>query len=216
MSGRISAVCVLHGLLPEPGNPGGVTAIDKRPAAGPVEVGVLGLAGDRQMDTTHHGGEEYAVYLYAQEDADWWAAELGRDIPPGLFGENLRTDGLDISGAVVGQRMRIGSGGLLVEVTAPRNPCGTFARRMGEAHWVKRFTQRRAPGAYARVVTPGPVEAGDEVEVLSVPAHGITVADLMAPARAGAAAALLAASEAGGVGLGPRMRSDALRELGRG
>jgi MOSC domain-containing protein YiiM len=216
MSGQIAAVCVLHELLPEPGNPGGVTAIDKRPAAGPVQVGRLGLAGDRQIDTEYHGGDEYAVYLYAQEDADWWAAELVREIPPGLFGENLRTVGLDVSGAVVGQRMRIGTGGLLVEVTSPRNPCGTFARRMGEPHWVKRFTGRRAPGAYVRVLAGGLVEAGDEVQVLSVPAHGITVADLMAPARPGAAGALLAAAEAGEVALGPRMRSDAEREQQRG
>jgi MOSC domain-containing protein YiiM len=216
MNGQIAAVCVLHELLPEPGNPGGVTAIDKRPAVGPVEVGPLGLAGDRQVDTKHHGGDEYAVYLYAQEDADWWAAELGRDIPPGLFGENLRTVGLDVSGAVVGQRIRVGTDGLVVEVTAPRNPCGTFARRMGEPHWVKRFTQRRSPGAYVRVLAGGPVAAGDDLQVLSVPGHGITVADLMAPARPGAAAALLAAAGAGDLVLGPRMRSDAERELQRG
>lgn len=211
---RITAVCVLHALLPESSTPDGTTAIDKRPVAGPVPVGPLGLLGDRQSDSRHHGGAEYAVYLYADEDAARWADELGREVPPGLFGENLRTTGLDVSGAVVGQRMRVGRSGLVVEVTAPRNPCATFARRMGEPRWVRRFTDRRAPGAYLRVLTPGTVVAGDEVEVLHVPAHGITVADVMAPARDGAMAALLAAAAEGRVVLGERMGRAARRAIG--
>ncbi|MGB7981670.1 MAG: MOSC domain-containing protein [Candidatus Nanopelagicales bacterium] len=213
---RISAVCVVHTMLPEPANPDGLTAIDKRAVIGPVEVGPLGLAGDSQKDTAHHGGQEYAVYLYAEEDVAWWSAALGREIPPGLFGENLSTFGLEVSGLVIGARYRIGDSGLEVEVTSPRNPCATFARRMNEPHWVKRFTEQRAPGAYVRVLTPGTVQAGDEIVQLAVPEHGITVADLMRPARSGAAAALLAASEVGQVVLGERMRADATKQLGRG
>jgi MOSC domain-containing protein YiiM len=211
----VTAVCVVHTLLPEPSTPSGLTSIDKRPVAGPVQAGPLGLSGDSQQDTPHHGGEEFAVYLYAEEDAAAWADELGRDVPPGLFGENLRTRGLDVSGLVVGSRLALGDA-VVLEVTAPRNPCATFARRMGEQHWVRRFAQRRAPGAYTRVEVAGPVREGDTIAVLSVPAHGVTVADLMAPALPGAAAALLAAEEAGDVVLGERMRRGARQELARG
>lgn len=213
---QVTAVCVLHTLLPEPTNPDGVTAIDKRPVPTRVLVGPVGLAGDRSMDVAHHGGEEYAIYLYADEDAVWWATELGRQIDPGLFGENLRTSGLDVSGLVVGQRLRIGDDGLVVEITAPRNPCATFARRMGEQRWVRRFGERRAPGAYVRVVEPGSVRCGDAIESLAVPAHGITVADLATPALPGAAATLLAAHDAGEIVLGPRMHRGAVREAARG
>jgi MOSC domain-containing protein YiiM len=213
---HVSAVCVLHTLLPEPGNPDGTTAIDKRAVAGPVDVGARGLSGDAQQDRAHHGGEEYAVYLYADEDARRWAEELDRPIPPGLFGENVRTSGLDVSGLVVGARYRIGASGLEVEVTSPRNPCATFARRMDEPRWVRRFTERRAPGAYVRVLREGAVAAGDPIVALSVPAHGITVADLMKPARPGSAAALLAAERAGAITLGERMRADATKQLPRG
>ncbi len=213
---HVSAVCVVHTLLPEPANPDGLTAIDKRAVNGPVEVGTLGLAGDSQKDTAHHGGQEYAVYLFADEDVAWWSAELGREIPPGMFGENLRTSGLVVSDLVIGARYRIGVSGLEVEVTSPRNPCATFARRMQEPHWVKRFVQQRAPGAYVRVLTPGTVQAGDGILELMVPEHGITVADLMRPARPGTAAALLAASDAGQVALGERMRADATKQLVRG
>lgn len=212
----MTAVCVVHALLPEASTPTGLTSIDKRPVAGPVPVGPTGLLADSQQDSRHHGGLEYAVYAYADEDAQWWSGELGRPVPPGLFGENLRTCGLDVSGAVIGQRMRIGAGGLVVEVTAPRNPCGTFARRMGEDRWARRFVQRRAPGAYLRVVSEGQVRVCDGIEVLGEPTHGVTVADLMSPARPGAAAALLAAAAEGQVELGPRMRSDAQREVSRG
>ncbi|MCU0284287.1 MAG: MOSC domain-containing protein [Candidatus Nanopelagicales bacterium] len=211
----VTAVCVVHALLPEPSTPTGLTSIDKRPVPGPVQVGPLGLAGDSQQDTPHHGGAEFAVYLYAEEDAAAWAAELGREVPPGLFGENLRTAGLDVSGLVVGSRLAVGDA-VVLEVTAPRNPCATFARRMGEPHWVRRFADRRAPGAYARVEASGAVRAGDALTLLSVPAHGVTVADLMAPALPGAAAALLAAEEASEVVLGERMRRGARQELARG
>jgi len=91
---QVTAVCVVARLLPEASTPSGLTSIDKRPVAVPVPVGPLGLRGDSQQDTKHHGGDEYAVYLYADEDAAWWATELDRPITPGLFGENLRTSGL--------------------------------------------------------------------------------------------------------------------------
>ena len=210
---HISAVCVFHTLHPEPTNPDGTTAIDKREIAGPVALGTLGLAGDRQADTEHHGGADQAVYLYADEDADRWASELSRDIPPGLFGENLRTTGVDLSATRIGQRFRVGES-VVLEVTAPRTPCVTFARRMGEEHWVRRFTERRAPGAYARVVEPGAISAGDEIVPLAMPAHDVTVADLLPPVEPGSFTRLLAAEDSGAVELSDRLRSKALKAVG--
>jgi MOSC domain-containing protein YiiM len=209
---HISAVCVLHTLHPEPDNPDGTTSIDKRALAGPVAMGALGLAGDRQSDTENHGGADQAVYLYADEDADWWAHELGREIPPGLFGENLRTSGIDVSGIRIGQWLHIGDS-VVLEVTAPRTPCATFARRMGEPHWVRRFTERRAPGAYARVLQTGVVCQGDPVLAMPAPAHDVTVAALLPPVEPGAFARLLVAERAGTVELTERVRRKALKAV---
>src|SRR3712207_2768652 len=122
--GRLTAVCVVFQLLPDPGQDPDVTAIDKRARQGRLDVGPLGLAQDTQCDTKYHGGVDQALYAYADEDAAWWAVELGREIPPGLFGENLRTGGVDVTGAEIGERWRIGNGGdggdgVLVEVTSP-------------------------------------------------------------------------------------------------
>ncbi|MBC3763041.1 MOSC domain-containing protein [Quadrisphaera oryzae] len=205
--GTVIAVCRVHQLLSDPGSVG-VTAIDKRPVEGPVRVRELGAYGDVQTDRQHHGGRDKALYAYAQEAADRWVAELERDVPPGLFGENLRTSGVDVDGAEVGERWRIGSGedALEVEVTMPRTPCMTFARRLGEERWVKRFTRSGVPGAYLRVVRPGAVAAGDPVEVLTRPGHGVGVGRWLAEAHPADARTLLACAADRGVDLAPDMR----------
>jgi MOSC domain-containing protein YiiM len=161
----------------------GITGIDKRPATGPVEVRApgpkrtglgSGAVGDQIFDTAHHGGDDQALYAYAREDLDAWEAELGRKLPGGVFGENLTTSGLDVTGARIGERWRIGAQ-VMVEVAVPRIPCRTFAHWMAEQGWIKRFTIRAAPGAYLRVVAPGEIRAGDPITVVSRPDHDVTV-----------------------------------------
>ncbi|WP_110588314.1 MOSC domain-containing protein [Microbacterium suaedae] len=172
------AVCAVHRLHADPGSVG-TTAIDKRPVPGRMRVGPLGVYGDVQADRKHHGGEDKAVYVYAQEDADWWAAELGREIPHGtLFGENLRTKGIDVSGARVGERWRIGD--VEIEATMPRSPCMTFARRMGLENegWVRRFAEARRLGTYFRVVRKGTLAAGDAIERVHVPDDAPTAREI--------------------------------------
>jgi MOSC domain-containing protein YiiM len=173
-SGRIEAVCVSGVDLPTvPDRKPKRTGIDKRPVAGRVAVHPLGLDGDVQVNRKHHGGEGQAVYAYAQEDADFWIAELGRELPPGRFGENLRTTGLDLRGAVLGDRWRVGTA--LFEVTAWRTPCANFARFWDVPDLVKRFAAHGATGAYLRVLETGEIGAGDPVEIAFRPDHGITV-----------------------------------------
>jgi MOSC domain-containing protein YiiM len=175
VTGRLLAVSVVHALIPDGSGNHEQTAIDKRPVRGRVAVRRLGVAGDRQCDTAHHGGVDQAVYAYAGEDAAWWAGELDREVPPGRFGENLTTEGVDVTGAVVGERWRIGSAEL--QVRAPRVPCATFQAFWDVPQLVKRFTAHGAPGAYLGVLTEGEIGAGDAVEVLDRPAHGLTIGE---------------------------------------
>lgn len=167
--------------VPYSDHPHGVTGIDKRPVDGPVRIaapgpdGAGGVAGDTVCDTRHHGGDDQAVYAVAREDLDDWERELGRTLRSGAFGENLTTVGLDVSGALIGERWRIGPD-VLLEVTCGRIPCRTFQGHLGEEQWVKRFTRKGAPGAYLRVIEPGEVRAGDPVEVVHRPGHEVTVA----------------------------------------
>ncbi len=175
---RLLTVNVVEELIPGPKETG-LTAIDKRPQLGRVAVGTLGLAGDQVCDTKHHGGPNQALYAYAEEDAGWWAGELSREIPTGLFGENLRTEGLDVNGALLGEVWRIGDE-VEVLVRSPRVPCVTFQARMQEPQWVKRFHQAGRPGAYLKVLKTGTIGADDRIEILSRPDHEVTVAEMFA------------------------------------
>jgi len=161
----------------------GVTGIDKRPVKHIVEVRApgfkrdglgSGLVGDMICDRRHHGGDDQAVYAYAREDLDTWAFALGRPLDNGCFGENLTTAQLDVTGAFIGERWRVGHA-LVLEVSSPRIPCRTFAGWLGERGWIKTFTRAVRPGAYLRVVAPGPVQHGDSIVVVDHPEHDVTI-----------------------------------------
>lgn len=160
----------------------GRSGIDKRPADGPLWLRRDGVEGDTICDTKHHGGPDQAVYAYAAEDLAFWSAELGRPLAPGNVGENLTLSGVDCSGAVVGERWRVGAA--VLRVTAPRVPCRVFAGFLDVPDLVGRFFDAGRPGTYLSVVAPAAVVAGDAVTVLHRPAHGVTVAELLA-VRAG-------------------------------
>jgi len=150
------------------------SAIGKAPVDGRVRVEGVNVAGDDQADRSVHGGPDKAVYAYAAEDSRWWAAELGRDVPPGGFGENLTVEGVDVSGAVIGERWRIGT--VELEVCQPRFPCFKLGLRFGDPKMLKRFTKAERPGAYLRIRREGELGAGDAIEVGERPRHGVTVA----------------------------------------
>ena len=186
------------------------TAIDKRPVAGTVHVGPLGLAGDEQVDR-NHGGPDRAVYVYADEDAAWWSERLEREIPPGLFGENLRTTGLDVTGARVGEQWRVGDE-IVLEVRRIRTPCENLALRMGIEGFHLEFLKSGRVGAMCRVVAQGEVRVGDRVRRVVRPAHHVTIGRL---ARDSATPEQMKELLDSGLSLAPGVRSKAQRVAGR-
>jgi MOSC domain-containing protein YiiM len=183
---QLLAVCVVHALRPDDGTVG-ITAIDKQAVSGPIRIGAYGVRSDIQADRKNHGGLEAAIYAYADTDAAWWGEQVGHELAPGWFGENLRVEGIDVSGARIGERWRIGAGedAVELEVTGPRRPCQTFARwaasTLGvgmDRGWVKRFQQAERPGAYLQVMKTGAITAGDPIEIASRPDHAPTIAEV--------------------------------------
>ena len=152
------------------------TAIWKDPVPGRVGVRGTSVDGDEQGNPEAHGGYDKALYAYAAEDYEWWEAQLGRELGPGTFGENLTVRGVDVSGALVGERWRAGE--VVLEVSAPRTPCYKLGYRMGDQGFVRRFAAAGRPGAYLRILAEGEIAAGDPVEVVHRPGHGLTVAEV--------------------------------------
>ena len=150
------------------------TAIWKEPVEGRVALQGVNLNGDDQADRGVHGGPDKAVYAYGAEDTDWWEAQLEVTLGPGAFGEPLTVRGIPVSGAVIGERWAVGS--TLLEVAQPRVPCFKLGLRMGDPRFLKLFALANRPGAYLRVLREGDIGAGDRIDVLSRPAHGVTSA----------------------------------------
>lgn len=154
-----------------------VTGIVKVPRQGAVMIDEAGVLGDAIVDRKHHGGPDQAIYLYLASDYDWWMEELGVALEPGTFGENLTIAGVNGGDLAIGDRFILGE--VVLEVTYHRTPCATFARRMRDPKWVKRFHRGRRPGAYTRVLSPGIVEAGMEVTYVPFQSVRVTVSELM-------------------------------------
>ncbi len=139
------------------------TGIYKTPVQGLVEIKALGIEQDAICDTKNHGGPDQAIYVYGMTDYAWWKSELVKELAPGTFGENLTISELESTQFNIGDYLHIGD--VTLQVTAPRIPCGTFAARMADPHWVKKFRHAERPGLYCRVIKQGTIKAGDPVTV---------------------------------------------------
>lgn len=152
------------------------TGIFKFPTQEAVKITRLGLEGDVIVSKKHHGGPDQAVYVYGAADYEWWSKELEREIAPGTFGENLTISELESAQFNIGDTLHIGE--VTLQVTAPRIPCGTFATRMDDPQWVKRFRDAERPGLYCRVIREGFVTAGDPVSVERYKDETISIVDM--------------------------------------
>lgn len=140
-----------------------ITGIYKNPLDGSVKITKLGIAEDFIGSSKHHGGPDQALYVYGETDYQWWASETGKEMLPGMFGENLTISELDCNELNIGDILYIGD--VTLQVTAPRIPCSTFATKMGDSQWVKKFSAADRPGFYVRVLREGVLTTGQDVRV---------------------------------------------------
>jgi MOSC domain-containing protein YiiM len=152
------------------------SGIFKRPVDHQVEVKRLGITGDVVIDKKHHGGPDQAVYVYRSEDYEFWSTKLGRELPPGMFGENLTVSGLPSPALLIGERLRFDT--VEFEITAPRIPCNVFAARMGDTGFIKTFMQEARPGFYVRVTKEGILAIGDQFELVPPDFESLTTVQM--------------------------------------
>jgi MOSC domain-containing protein YiiM len=153
-----------------------VTGIFKSPVATKRSVRRLNIDGDGQADLVVHGGPDKAVYAYPGEHYRFWGEQLGRELTPGIFGENLTTEGLLEDAIHVGDEFRVGTARLVV--TQPRMPCFKLGIRFGNSGMVKSFLKAGKPGIYFAVLEEGEVGPGDPIERLAEDESRITVAEM--------------------------------------
>jgi MOSC domain-containing protein YiiM len=160
-AGRAGSLETSKGLVP--------SAIAKTPVSGRAAVAADGLAGDEQISPSH-GGPDRALCVYPSEHYAYWHARVAP-----AFGENITSAGVLETEALIGEVWRIGTA--VVQVTQPRSPCYKVAARLGIPDVVIRARRAGFTGMHLRVLEPGELAAGDTIEVVERPAHGITVTD---------------------------------------
>ena len=156
---------------------GGKTGIYKEPVDGPVTITRNGLDSDVICEIENHGGLDQAIYMYGTPDYAWWSQKLQRELPPGTFGENLTITDLESASALIGDRFLIGSA--VLEVSAPRIPCLTLARRMEDDSFVKQFLAAERPGLYCRVLQEGRLQTGDTVTYARYTGETVSAIEMM-------------------------------------
>lgn len=151
------------------------TAIFKQPVTGKVRLNKLGLEGDGVGNTKYHGGEQQAVLAYSADHFPRWQSEFNHpDFAPGCFGENFSVTGQDEETVCIGDTFKIGEA--IVQVSQPRQPCGTLARRNRHKALVEEVLQTGWSGWYLRVLQEGFVCAGDRVDLIEHPYPRWTIA----------------------------------------
>lgn len=144
-----------------------VSAIAKTAVDHPLHLGPEGFQGDQQADRRVHGGVEKAVHHYPHDHYADWRADLGA-LPlldaPGAFGENLSRTGMTEETVAVGDTFRLG--GAIVQVSQGRQPCWKLNHRFGVADMARRVQTTGRTGWYYRVLQPGMVAPGDDLDLI--------------------------------------------------
>jgi MOSC domain-containing protein YiiM len=155
-----------------------VTSIFKEPVEGRVKVTTLNLNGDAQADLSVHGGVDKAIYSYSEEHYNYWKEAYPMiDMPLGMFGENLTTQGLYEDMVNIGDQYQIGSSRLVV--TQPRMPCYKLGIKFGRMDILERFVNSQRPGIYYRVLEEGELGAGDSIELLYRDKNNVSINDIV-------------------------------------
>ncbi len=118
-----------------------------------------GLIGDAHADSGWHR----QVSLLAQESIEKMR-KMGYEVGPGDFAENLTCEGIELLSLPIGTRLSVGKK-VVLEISQIGKECHAgcaIFKQTGKCIMPKE-------GVFARVIQGGPVNTGDDIEVLSKP-----------------------------------------------
>jgi MOSC domain-containing protein YiiM len=143
-----------------------------------IELGMTSFAGDMVQDKKHHGGNDKAICCYNSDHFVKWHDELGFDLGPAAFGENLTLRGAGAleENVYIGDRYQLGE--TIVEVSEPRGPCYVIGIRYNYKKFPIHLQQTGFTGFYLRTIKPGLVHKTDQLIHLSSHPEKISVMDV--------------------------------------
>ena len=145
-----------------------LTSFFKQPVTGPIRVLTDRIEGNEQADCRFHGDADKALLAYSADHYPLWQDELTiPEMTGGGFGENLTITGQTEHTVSIGDRYALGE--VILEVTQPRQPCWKLARRWRLPDLPKRVIRTSRTGWYLRVIQPGTIAPGQEIQLLSRP-----------------------------------------------
>jgi MOSC domain-containing protein YiiM len=139
---------------------------------GPVQATLQGLAGDK-VTYEGHGGPEADICCHSIEHYHFWKERYGLELTPGIAGENWTLMNADEAGLYIGDVFRVG--GIRVQVTCPRVPCGTLARRVGRKDFADLTKKELRTGFFLDVLQEGSVQTGDTWVLEERPNPGLSI-----------------------------------------
>ncbi|KAL6248594.1 hypothetical protein RBB50_004849 [Rhinocladiella similis] len=154
------------------------SAIFKHIRTGPVKVTTLGFEGDEHA-YEFHGGPEKALLQYSSAHYRRWKQELPQSedlFVAGGFGENIVAKNANERNMCIGDVVRIGN--VIAQVCEPRQPCYKLNHRFQVKDMAKRSQDMFRTGWFYRILQPGTIQAGDEMELLERPNPEWTVAKI--------------------------------------
>lgn len=153
------------------------TGIYKEPTDEPLLLGMTDVVGDAVIDRRYHGGVDKACYLYAADHYAYWQAQYpDKELPYGMFGENLTVEGLDETQMMIGDIYQLGTA--KIQVSEPRQPCYKLGIRFEDQGVLKKFVNSTYSGVYVRVLEAGRVKVGDSFELIAQADNRLSIAEV--------------------------------------
>lgn len=142
------------------------SAIDKTAVTGPQDINKFGFLTDEQADLKNHGGLDKAIHHYPSDHYQTWIneGEIPAGTIPAAFGENIATIGLTEQTLCIGDTFRLGTA--IVQISQGRQPCWKVSEFTQNKRMAYLFQKTARTGWYYRVLEPGHLDIGDNIDLI--------------------------------------------------